>query len=400
MLREFSTHAAGSNNRHVRTEFVFGDRFYTEPPPTQAQKRLADEAARHGDIVFVDAREKLPHVGKATEKSAAWWLSAPTRSAAKFFCKTDDDTLIHHDHLTAALAAAKEQADKQGSPHVLFSYIRWRGWLPFHRFQACGGGWGGPIDAIRHMTDPSEHCALAEGPFPQGTGQLTCMSRDLAVELAGHAEFADFLRVAMARNDFGAACQTAQECALHSSGMHMWHHEDAGISYNIWRVANAKGLRISVVHMPERGWIWPWFNEKIAAPDQSARAIMMHKVTPATLPNVLRHWKVAEPAPATLAVDCSQTCTTWGWQWARQPCGLDGGLPLASGGALQWRGFKPPWNGSLCRHDPVEAGWKCCFLRSLRAVMRPKGPCLAVTSWCPGSALLCAAPTIVEYGRS
>ena len=43
-----------------------------------------------------------------------------------------------------------------------------------------GGGWGGPADAIYQMEDPVNKCELAEGPFPQGTGSLTCMSRALA----------------------------------------------------------------------------------------------------------------------------------------------------------------------------------------------------------------------------
>ena len=79
---------------------------------------------------------------------------------------------------------------------------------------------------------------------------------------------------------------TAQECAAHAPGLHMWHHEDAGISYNVWRAANAHNLSVSLVHMPERGWIWPWFNAKIAEPRLSARAILMHKVTPQLLPEV------------------------------------------------------------------------------------------------------------------
>jgi hypothetical protein len=372
MLREFAAKAHGPPGRTVRNEFVFGDRFYESPPSAEVQQRLADEATRYGDAVFVGARERLPHVGKATEKSAAWWLSAPLRSRARFFCKTDDDSLIHHAHLAAALAAAEAQALREGSPHVLFSYIRWRGWLPFNRFQACGGGWGGPIDAIRHLEDPKEHCELAEGPFPQGTGQLTCMSRNLALELASWKPFEHFLRVAMARNDFGAPCTTAKECAQsyldeikkwhvnHHPGLNMWHHEDAGISYNVWGVVNAKQLRVTVVHMPEKGWIWPWFHPKIAEPDQSARAIMMHKVTPQTLPDVLRHWKVAEPAPAELSIDCRQSCSKWGWKWARRPCGLEG--PLTPSARQPWRGFGPPWNHTLCKLDPVEVGWKCCFL--------------------------------------
>ena len=111
----------------------------------------------------------------------------PKRSGARFFCKTDDDSLIHHGHLRAALEAAEASAiDGQGRPtkNIIFSYIRWRGWLPNHRLQACGGGWGGPIDAIHHIEDPSTHCGDAEGPFPQGTGTLTCMSAPLARALA------------------------------------------------------------------------------------------------------------------------------------------------------------------------------------------------------------------------
>jgi hypothetical protein len=184
MLRSFAEATAGPLERRVSTEFIFGDRFYEDAPSSRTQNRLAAESREHGDVVFVDARERLPHVGKATEKSAAWWLTAPKRSRARFFCKTDDDSLLHHEHLTAALTAAEQQA--QGR-QTFFSYIRWRGWLPHFRFQACGGGWGGPIDAIRHLEDPAEQCRLAEGPFPQGTGQLTCLSRELALILAPNA---------------------------------------------------------------------------------------------------------------------------------------------------------------------------------------------------------------------
>ena len=363
MLRDFAVASAGSaSERPVRTEFVFGDRLFTGTVPVDAQQRLADEARRHGDVVFVDARERLPHVGKATEKSAAWWLSAPKRSGARFFCKTDDDSLIHHQHLAAALATAEQQAK---SPHIIFSYMRWRGWLPFHRYQACGGGWGGPIDAIRHIEDPETHCELAEGPFPQGTGQLTCLSRPLALALARNIEFERFQRVAMVRNDFGTPCDKADECAKHPFGLHMWHHEDAGISYNVWRTASERRLNVSLVHMPEKGWIWPWFSPKIAAPRQSARAILMHKVTPQLLPEVTSTWRVRKPAPPDLYVDCSQSCTQWGWKYARLPCEAPPPLSVARSDGRGWRGFGVPWNGSLCKHDPVaELGWRCCFLNT------------------------------------
>ena len=248
MLRSFASASSRStpSARRVATEFVFGTSLYEGEVAVDTQRRLAAEARAHGDVVFVDARERLPHVGKATEKSAAWWLTAPKRSKARFFCKTDDDSLLHHEHLTAALAAGEAAAlanqrqagvAEGAAPNVLFSYVRWRGWLPNNRFQACGGGWGGPIDCIRHMLDPKEQCELAEGPFPQGTGQLTCMSRELAQKLAASPEFDTFYRVSMARNDYGQKCITAQECSTHAPGLHMWHHEDAGISYNAWKAS-------------------------------------------------------------------------------------------------------------------------------------------------------------------
>ena len=362
ILRKFAT-ASASPTRPVQTEFVFGNSLYSGDMPADDQQRLADEANAHGDAIFVNARERMPHVGKAAEKSAGWWLTAPKRSGASFFCKTDDDSLIHHEHLTAALAAAAKDAK---SPNIIFSYIRWRGWLPGNRFQACGGGWGGPIDAIRHIEDPSTHCELAEGPFPQGTGQLTCLSRPLALALANSVEFDSFQRIAMARNDFGTPCSTADECAKHKFAVHMWHHEDAGISYNVWRAANALKINVSLVHMPEKGWIWPWFSPKIADARQSARAILMHKVTPQNYKEVSSAWKTSLRAPADLMVDCSQTCTTWGWKYARKQCAPPPPLSVARAGPGGWRGFGVAWNGSqLCHVDPVkELGWRCCFLRT------------------------------------
>lgn len=214
MLREFSLLSGGAKGG-VRTEYVIGQGYVGEAPPAALQQKVAAEVSEHGDIVFVDGRENLPNVGKATEKSAAWWLSAPRRSAASVFCKTDDDSLIHLGHLSATLQAAVQQL---ASEHFLYSFVRWRGWLPLHRLQACGGGWGGPGDAISQMEDPANHCELAEGPFPQGTGTLTCMSAALAKRLASEEEFDTFLRVAKARNDFGALCRTANECAAHSPG--------------------------------------------------------------------------------------------------------------------------------------------------------------------------------------
>ena len=107
---------------HVATEYVFGDSYYGAPPAHAVQTRLADEAAQHGDVLFVNAREGIPNVGKASEKSAAWWLDAPKRSGARFFCKTDDDSLIHGAHLAGALAAAEKAAGGGMYIYISVSY--------------------------------------------------------------------------------------------------------------------------------------------------------------------------------------------------------------------------------------------------------------------------------------
>ena len=150
MIRRFLS-LDGVHDPDTCVEFVVGDQYHSKAKGTAERHRqwleeAAQESRAHGDLVRIRGREGLPHVGKATEKSAAWWLSAPLRSRAKWFCKTDDDSLVHAQHLHAALAAALTQAPTE---HILFSYVRWRGWLPNGRLQACGGGWGGPLDAIK-----------------------------------------------------------------------------------------------------------------------------------------------------------------------------------------------------------------------------------------------------------
>jgi|SouAtlMetagenome_1021521.scaffolds.fasta_scaffold139204_1 hypothetical protein len=72
------------------------------------------------------------------------------------------------------------------------------------------------------MEDPSAGCALAEGPFPQGTGTLTCMSRDLAVKMARSEEFKAFLQVValtLARQELGLGLVRALTLARQGLGL-------------------------------------------------------------------------------------------------------------------------------------------------------------------------------------
>ena len=104
-----------------------------------------------------------------------------------------------------------------------------------------------------------------------------------------------------------------------------------------WRTVLAHGVKAALVHLPEKGWIWPWYfkqkiiltlalalnrtltltptltryHKEIAEKQGSSRGIIMHKVTPELYPTVTvgeARWKLAEPAPRSI-VDCSQRCS-------------------------------------------------------------------------------------------
>ena len=335
MLRRFYATTAPDVADDVRVEMVMGDEFYGMPPRAERIDALADENVTYGDILHVHAREKLPHVGKAAEKSAAWWADVTRRVDARFYCKTDDDTLIHARRLLAVL----EELDP--SEPTIFSYIRWRGWMP-RRFRACGGGWGGPKEAWEQISSPA--CPHTVGPFPQGTGQLTCLSASLARSLAHSAAFRTFREVAYARNTFGTSCASASACANASDATRMWHHEDAGISYNVWTTIATDRTGLKVVHVPERGWFWPWLHPKLQ--EASDRALFVHKVKPKLMPDVRTYWNVTTPM-RRFQINCDRPCAAWGWSDARVEAVRE-----------LWH----PWSGQTRTIRPSEIGVRCCFL--------------------------------------
>ena len=78
-IREWSARFA-SHRKAVDVRFVYGTSFYNaSAAPAAALALLERERAEHGDFFFVDGRERLPHVGVVTEKSAAWWRSVAKR---------------------------------------------------------------------------------------------------------------------------------------------------------------------------------------------------------------------------------------------------------------------------------------------------------------------------------
>ena len=72
----------------------------------------------------VDGRDNLPHVGKATEKSAALFLEAGDEA---WRCKSDLDTLVSYPRLDTTLNhfTSRFGADKP----MILGYIKYRGWI-------------------------------------------------------------------------------------------------------------------------------------------------------------------------------------------------------------------------------------------------------------------------------
>ena len=164
-IREWSARFA-SHRKAVDVRFVYGTSFYNaSAAPAAALALLERERAEHDDFFFVDGRERLPHVGVVTEKSAAWWRSVAKRMPGyRYYCKSDDDTLVHLDHLTA-LVDELQRALTADKP-VYLGHTKWRGWEADYRFQACGGGWGAAkktTNDLRHSADCPHAAEIGRG---------------------------------------------------------------------------------------------------------------------------------------------------------------------------------------------------------------------------------------------
>ena len=74
-------------DRLLPTHFSFDTtHFSIDAPPRKVQELIAGEEQHEQDGVFWDAKEKLPDVGKVTDKYSAWWKGMAKRVHARFFC--------------------------------------------------------------------------------------------------------------------------------------------------------------------------------------------------------------------------------------------------------------------------------------------------------------------------
>ena len=320
-------------SRIVEQRLVLGSTNLNSTQSLEAE--FADEQSQHNDLFFVQGREGLPHVGKVTEKSASWWQTIAVREPGfSYYCKSDDDTMVHLNRLGEVLDQVEQTLPGRA---VYFGHAKWRGWEGGHRFQACGGGWG-PADktmtdmlqgTLQHNGGRSNVCEHASGPYPYMSGGMVCMSRPLALLLSRDAAFADFLNVARERNTAGVPCHAPLQCAAQPFETHMWHHEDAGIGFNVFRAAVLANATVAYVpvtgHYNDAGIV-----ERTPSPNDnywSARALFAHGVKAAPqFAKLRRRWSVERPTATTLRLGC-YPCThngynvhQGGWSYARLNC--------------------------------------------------------------------------------
>lgn len=204
---------------------------------------------------------------------------------------------------------------------ALYGYVAFRGWKPNYKFQACG------IDIRPHMVEAAlqgkdfnrdENCTDAVGPFPYAGGNLVCMGQVLARQLAGDRHFHAFVSKAHQRNDNGIKCKSPLECARQPFGIHMWHHEDAGISYNLFRSIVRAGLKdVKVVKIQAWVHIQHWLRDNVTEP---IPLVVIHNLKLLKhLKQVIGTWRT-DLGPWELErerVSCKPCSGLWNWKWAR-----------------------------------------------------------------------------------
>jgi hypothetical protein len=203
----------------------------------------------------------------------------------------------------------------------LYGYVAFRGWKPDYKFQACG------IDIRPNLVEQAlkgkdfqrdENCSDSVGPFPYAGGNLVCMGQVLARTLAADRHFDKFVRKAHERNDDGIKCKSPLECAAQPWARHMWHHEDAGISYNLFRaLLRAKLTGLRVVKIQPWVHIQHWLRDNITEP---IPLVVVHNLKgPKLLASAIGTWRTAigpwefeSERPA-----CKPCAQLWSWKWAR-----------------------------------------------------------------------------------
>lgn len=287
--------------RGVRVLFVLG----AQNRMTRAQRlAVRHEERAHADIVFVHARDWVPHA--VAEKSLAWWqFAAEHLPSYRWYMKTDDDSLAHLPRLERDLLAMSAM----GRSHYYYGVMTWRAWTPFHTEAdaACGErGDDGPAlgkasDRLHRLIQARQlggECAGAVGPFPFADGSLQVLSADLMHAFVREPLTVNFSRAHLSR-------QTPP----------FWTHEDAAVGYLIFHTAMLHALPLTYVVLS------PWLHNKFwinwfprnhpSLPD--AHVVNTHKVVTSMMATIAHdaYENTTYAADPVVCVDCAHS---WGWK--------------------------------------------------------------------------------------
>ena len=291
-----------ARQRGVRVLFVLGSRNHMT-----AQQRTAVryETRSHRDVIFVPARDYLPHA--VAEKSLGWWLYAADKLNARWIGKTDDDSLCHLPRLEHDLRLMSQL----GRSHYYYGVMTWRCWYPFHSEPdgVCGArGDDGPsldgpgaktstLNSLLRQCDAGGECGRALGPFPFADGSLQVLSRDLMEA---------FTSTRLARNFSRAHSARAQPP--------FWTHEDAGVGYLIFHTAMMHALPLTYVVLSawrhNKFWINWYPRRNPSIPD--GHVVNTHKIVSPMMAQIAldAYENTTYAADPLLCNDCRET---WGW---------------------------------------------------------------------------------------
>ena len=189
------------------------------------------------------------------------------------------------------------------------------------------------------------------------SGGMVCMSRPLALRLATDQHFGHFIEVARERNTAGVPCRHGgwRACASQPPERKMWHHEDAGIGYNVFRAVVAGNGSMNYMaapaHYNDAGIIERSVPLSPADEYWSTRAIFAHGIkTPAHFSLIKQRWNVSRPDAAFDKLACwpcdqlprGANIHVGNWPWARVPC------PQQQVGIGRFCGVKPQSHFKCC----------------------------------------------------
>jgi len=207
----------------------------------QLLEDLHEEDQKEGDIKWVDSSEWSPHVSPETQKSARWYQTHT--EAYQYYCKADDDALVNVRQLLHLL--------EQSGPSALVGNIHFREWHPDYKFQAGGNSWNSRDKKTGFIEKVCKDCV---GPLPYAYGGLECLGSTLMDSFAKDTHFESFVQEAVRRDGLGNFCDKTN-CATMPWDTHMWHHEDLGIQYNLFRSILRKNLTgVKVVDIVNFFW--------------------------------------------------------------------------------------------------------------------------------------------------